>query len=72
MVARGIAHAIDAEYGMAAGLVACADYSGSLTMERLLMRSGKYDRQSEASRLRWRSLTAPGADNWHGRDSMIL
>jgi hypothetical protein len=60
VVARGIAHAIDAEYGIAAGLVACADYSGSLTMDQLLMRLGKYNRQSEASRLAWRSLTARG------------
>jgi hypothetical protein len=62
VVARGIAHAIDAEYGMAAGLVACADYSGSLATDQLLMLLGKYDRQSEASRLRWRSLTARGAE----------
>jgi hypothetical protein len=67
VVARGIAHAIDAEYGMAAGLVARADYSGSLAMDRLLMRLRKYDRQSEASRVRWRSLTAWGAF-WYGRD----
>jgi hypothetical protein len=40
MVARGIAHTIDAEYGMAAGLVACADYSVSLTIDQLLMRFG--------------------------------
>jgi hypothetical protein len=35
-----MAHAIDAEYGVAGGLVACADYSGSLTMDQLLMRLG--------------------------------
>ena len=51
MVARGIARAIDAEYEVAGSLVACADYSGSLTMDQLLMRLGKYNRQSEASRL---------------------
>jgi hypothetical protein len=72
VVARGIAHAIDAEYGMDAGLVAPADYSGSLATDQLLMRLGKYDRQSEALRLRWRSLTARGPNFQHGRDSMIL
>jgi hypothetical protein len=40
MVDHGMAHAIDAEYGVAGGLVACADYSGSLTMDQLLMRLG--------------------------------
>jgi hypothetical protein len=55
--------------GVAGGLVACADYGASLAMDQLLMRSGKYNRQSEASRLRLRSLTARGAGNfWHGRD----
>ena len=53
VVARGTAHAIDAKYGMDAGLVACADYSDSLTMDRLsrdasLVRSD--NRQSEVSR----------------------
>jgi hypothetical protein len=58
MVARGIAHAIDAGDGVAGGLVACADYSGSLAMDRLLMRLGKYNRQ----------LTARGPEIfWLGR-----
>jgi hypothetical protein len=48
MVARGIAHAIDAEDGMAAGLVTCADYSGSSTKNQLLMRLGKCNRQFTA------------------------
>jgi hypothetical protein len=60
MVAHGIARAIDAEYGVAGGLVACADYSGSLTMDQLLMRLGKYNRQSEALRVGSRGLTAGG------------
>jgi hypothetical protein len=60
VVARGITHSIDAEYGIAAGLVACADYSGSLATDQLLMRLGKYDRQSDVSRVTSRSFTARG------------
>jgi hypothetical protein len=59
-VAHRIAHAIDAEYGVAVGLVAYADYGASLPMARLLMRLGEYNRQSEALRFRSRSLAARG------------
>jgi hypothetical protein len=45
-VAHRIAHAIDAEYGVAVGLVAYADYRASFSMTQLLMRLGEYNRQS--------------------------
>jgi hypothetical protein len=57
-VAHRIAHAIDAEYGVAVGLVACADYGASLA--RLLRRLGEYNRQSEALYVRSHSLAARG------------
>ena len=60
VVAHRIAHAIVAECGVAGGLVACADYGASLAMDRLLMRLENSNRQSEALRVRLRSLTARG------------
>jgi hypothetical protein len=51
LMAHRIAHPIDAEYEVAVGLVAYADYGASLPMARLLRRLGEYNRQSEASRV---------------------
>ena len=59
-MAHRIAHAINAEYGVAVGLVACAGYSVSSPMAQLLMRLGEYNRQSEALRVTSRRLTAGG------------
>ena len=60
-VAHRIAHAIDAEYGVAVGLVAYAGYGASFPMAQLLMRLGEYNRQSEASRV---TSHGPGAGNF--------
>jgi len=61
-VAHGIAHAIDMKYGVAGGLVACAGYGVSSTMDRPLIHLENNNRQSEALRVRLRSLTARGPE----------
>jgi hypothetical protein len=60
LMAHRIAHPIDAEYEVAVGLVAYADYGASLPMARLLRRLGEYNRQSEALRVTSRRLAAQG------------